>query len=218
MNAASQCIQTAGQSNPTGMLQKRLFFAFLAWRYHPAPGAASILPVLVSSPVFFCSHLQVWRCRGTFVGFRTKMKAHYLWLQTTGTRARRLDNWQGSFQANWAWMFSKKGALCTAWQSRYWAQYRHKEPTAPFKKLWNAGKMCPVLMLVTVTVRMTRNRCQRRRSHIYVAWLHFFTYMLHRCVHSHLYLCTEYMRWWEGRRANPHRRQRRHRYCQHKNL
>lgn len=133
--------------------------------------------------------MKVW---GRLWALRTKIKAHYLWLQTTGTWEGQLDNWQVSLQVNWGWMFSKEGALCTAWHRQYWAQYRHKKIHPPIKNcLKMLEKICPVQLSVTGTVWISRNHWQLRRSCIYVAWLYFLTYMFH-CCHP---LSSAFMYW-----------------------
>lgn len=69
----------------------------------------------------FCFNLLIFlflfstcRCEGGGGGLwvlKTKIKAHYLWLQTTGTRAGQMDNWQVSLRVNWGWLCGKQGAF-----------------------------------------------------------------------------------------------------------
>lgn len=74
-----------------------------AWRY---PRGDTIVSVLIFSFISFCSlpagvEVCLWV-------LKTKIKAHYLWLQTTGTRAGQMDNWQVSLRVNWGWCGKQK--------------------------------------------------------------------------------------------------------------
>lgn len=74
-----------------------------AWR---SPRGDSIVSVLIFSFISFCSlPAGVKVCLWVL---KTKIKAHYLWLQTTGTRAGQMDNWQVSLRVNWGWLRVKQ--------------------------------------------------------------------------------------------------------------